>query len=131
MGRENHENNSSKALGPCCFSLSVEPPSSWKQGRKADGLVQLDVSNRRPIYVKILVVDETLLGFNQLLRLDAIKKLEGVCMTSDRTVNFPQLTDHCAQSLPSMSLTFMWYMTRTESGLCLRSGSATSRQRHK
>ena len=50
------------------------------------GLVQLDVHNRPPINVEVLVVDEKL-----LLRFDAIKKLGGICMTSNGTVNFPQL----------------------------------------
>ena len=53
-------------------------------------LVQLDVNNRHPINIEILVVDEKLLGFDLLLGFDIIKKLGGICVTSDGTVSFPQ-----------------------------------------
>ena len=55
------------------------------------GLVQLDESNRCLINFEVLVMDGKLLGFNLLLRFDAIKKLGGVCVTSDGTVSFSQL----------------------------------------
>ena len=55
------------------------------------GLVQFDMSNRCPINVEVLVVDEKLLGLDLLLRFDAIKKLGRVCVTSDGTASFPQL----------------------------------------
>ena len=54
------------------------------------GLIQLDVSNRGPMSIKALVVDDKLLGFNLLLQFDTIKKLGCVCMTSDGTVSFPE-----------------------------------------
>ena len=53
-------------------------------------LVRLDVSNRCPISIEVLVVNNKLLGFNLLLRFDAIKKVGGVYVTSDRTISFPQ-----------------------------------------
>ena len=55
------------------------------------GNIQLDMSNRHPVSMEVLVVDNKLLGFNLLLRFDAIKKLGGLCMTSDGTVGFLQL----------------------------------------
>ena len=44
------------------------------------GLLQLDVSNRHPISIEVLVVEYKLLGFDLLFRFDTIKKLGGcVC----------------------------------------------------
>ena len=50
------------------------------------------MSNKRPIDVAVLTVDEILLGFDLLLGFDVIKTLGGVCVTSDGTVRFPQLS---------------------------------------
>ena len=54
------------------------------------GFLQFDMNNRHPISIKILVVDNKLLGFNLQVQFYAIKKLGGVCVTSDGIVSFPQ-----------------------------------------
>ena len=60
---------------------------SWKR-KEMDmltvgvGLLQLDVSNRHPISIEVLVVNEKLLGFDLLLGFEAIKKLPGVYMNN-------------------------------------------------
>ena len=55
------------------------------------GCVHLDVGSGCPIAVEVLVADGKLLGLDLLLGFDIIKKLEGVYMTRDGTVSFPQL----------------------------------------
>ena len=57
------------------------------------GTVQLGVSNRNPLDIKVLVVDGALLGFDLLLGLDVIKQLGGVIVTSTGDVNFPQSSE--------------------------------------
>ena len=69
-------------------------------------LVQLDMNNRCPISIEVLIADSKLLGFNLLLRFDAIKKL-GCLWPVMGLWAFYNMTDLCAQPLPSMRQTKM------------------------
>ena len=61
--------------------LGVAEKNLWRSGV---GLVQFDMTNKRPISFEILVVDDKLLGFDLLL-----KKLGGLSVTSEETVSLP------------------------------------------
>lgn len=54
-------------------------------------LVQLGVSDRCHIDVKVLVVNRKLLRYDLLPGVDIIKRLGGACVTGSGTVSFSQL----------------------------------------
>ena len=116
-----------------CLQLLISRPlcHSWKR-KEVDlvtvgertlrcsgvGLVQFDMSNRPPINVEVLVVDDKLLGFDLLLRFVIIKKLGRVCVTSDQTMSFPQFDRPLFTAIIINKPDFMWNMTTTgKSGL--------------
>ena len=96
----------------CCFWKQKSAGVLTADGRTLNcqgyGKIKVDVGQVPAVDIEALVVDKQLLGFDLLLRIDAIKELGGVYLTESGKAHFGALNRCAAVSIdePDLSVTY-------------------------